>query len=593
MPVRKQAFTTIRDKMVQAIDVDDSRGRSVPINMNFIEEGFLSKDTGCELFGATSEVDVHSLFHYRKKDGTTYFLRVQGTTLQREDDGAWVDLRANTATITIASPAVVSATGHGYIAGNPIVFSSTGDLPTGITAGTVYYVIATGLTADAFQFSDTVGGSAVNTSGTQSGVHTVTYAYSEGARFGYYVYDDNLYFGNAVNNYTRWDGTTFTEYPSAPKGNIFEVFEDRMFIAGRTDEPLSVYYSNVGNVTTFTGTDVLKPLGTDSVTGLVNYFGSLLIFKQESIWKLTFIYDQVVTLFIPKLEAQNRNYGACGRHAISWVENDVWFFNGREVRSIGFKDQQIGILGVNSSVISETIKETLETIKVSNFDKVTTFYYNRRFYLAVPLGDKANNETTFVCHLLHGNSWTRYDSRVKATSQDFIEVDGVVYSAKSVAPFGILKWNETLNDVSTAIPALVRFNRVEEQDFSRFNIYRYLDLMFKDLQARVQVTIYIDAHDSQRAITKTFFVGNEVQDLNNTTAEIPVGQQLVANAFGEVFGNSPFIKKRVSFLAKAQSIVMEISNDKASETFTLAQFALTGTKNPRKQFATKNIISVV
>jgi hypothetical protein len=593
MPVRKQPFTILRDKMVQAIDVDDSRGRSVPINMNFIEEGFLSKDTGCELLGATEEVDVHSLFHYLKKDGTAYFLRVKGKYLQQENAGVWENLRGGTATVTIATPAVVSRTAHGFTAGMPVVFATTGDLPTGIVAGTTYYVIATGLTADAFQFSETVGGAAVNTSGTQSGTHTVHYAYADGARMGYYVYDNDLYFCNAVNNYTKWDGTTFTEYASAPKGNILEVFEDRMFVAGVTAEPLTVYYSNTGNVTTFTGTDILKPLGTDSVTGLVNYFGSLLIFKQESIWKLTFIFDQVVSLFIPKLEAQNRNYGACGRQAISWVENDVWFFNGREVRSIGFKDQQIGVLGVNSSVISETIKETLETIKVENYGKVTTFYYNRRFYLAVPLGNKANNETTFVCHLLHGNSWTRYDSRIKAKSQDFIEVDGVVYSAKSIAPYGILKWNDTLNDVDTAIPALVRFNRVEEQDFSRFNIYRYLDLMFKDLQARVQVTIYIDAHDSQRAIAKTFFVGNEVQDLNNTTGEIPVGQQLVANAFGEVFGNSPFIKKRVSFLAKAQSIVVELSNDKTTETFTIAQYALTGHKNPRKQFAPKNIISVV
>lgn len=593
MPLSKQPFTTIRDQMAQAIDVDDSRGRSVPVNMNFIEEGFLSKDTGCELFGATQTDDVHSLFHYRKKNGDTYFLRVKGERLQKEVGGVWENLRGGTATVTIASPAVVSRTGHGYVAGNPIVFSTTGALPTGITAGTTYYVIATGLTADAFQFSETVGGAAVNTSGTQSGVHTVDYVYSDGARMGYYVYDDNLYFGNAVNNYTKWDGTTFTEYPGAPKGNIFEVFEDRMFVAGRTDEPLTVYYSNVGAVTTFTGTDVLMPLGTDSVTGLVNYFGSLLIFKQESIWKLTFIYDQVVTLFIPKLEAQNRNYGACGRHAISWVENDVWFFNGREVRSIGFKDQQIGILGVNSSVLSETIKETLETIKVTNFDKVTTFYYNRRFYLSVPLGNKSQNETTFVCHLLHGNNWTKYENRIKAQAQDFIEVDGVVYSAKSIAPYGILQWNDTLNDVDAAIPTQVRFNRIEEQDFSRFNIYRYLDLMFKDLQARVKVTIYIDAHDSQRAITKTFFVGNEVQDLNNTTGEIPVGQQVTGNGFGEVFGNSPFIKKRVSFLAKAQSIVIELSNDKTSETFTIAQFALTGTKNPRKQFASKNIISVV
>ena len=87
---------------------------------------------------------------------------------------AWTQILNNnqkTSTITIASPAVVSSTAHGFVDGDAIQFSTTGALPTGITAGTIYYVISTGLTADAFQFSATSGGSAVNTSGSQSGTH--------------------------------------------------------------------------------------------------------------------------------------------------------------------------------------------------------------------------------------------------------------------------------------------------------------------------------------------------------------------------------------------------------------------------------------
>lgn len=83
---------------------------------------------------------------------------------------------SNEVTMTIASPAVVTwnkrGTGHGLVAGSPFKFSTTGALPTGVTAGTQYYVIATGITATTFQFSTTNGGSAVNTSGSQSGTHT-------------------------------------------------------------------------------------------------------------------------------------------------------------------------------------------------------------------------------------------------------------------------------------------------------------------------------------------------------------------------------------------------------------------------------------
>lgn len=77
-----------------------------------------------------------------------------------------------TFTVTIASPAVFTCTGHGLVAGNKIRFTTTGSLPTGLAINTTYYVISSGLTSNAFQVSTTLGGSAVNTSGSQSGTHT-------------------------------------------------------------------------------------------------------------------------------------------------------------------------------------------------------------------------------------------------------------------------------------------------------------------------------------------------------------------------------------------------------------------------------------
>jgi len=81
---------------------------------------------------------------------------------------------SGTSIVSIATPAVVSWTGHGLPVGQPFVFSTTGALPTGITAGALYYVIAAGYTANSFEFSATKNGNAVNTSGSQSGTQTVT-----------------------------------------------------------------------------------------------------------------------------------------------------------------------------------------------------------------------------------------------------------------------------------------------------------------------------------------------------------------------------------------------------------------------------------
>lgn len=75
-----------------------------------------------------------------------------------------------TSTITIASPGVITATEHGLTVGRRVGFSTTGTLPTGISASTIYYVVSVP-TADTFTISVTSGGSAINTSGSQSGTH--------------------------------------------------------------------------------------------------------------------------------------------------------------------------------------------------------------------------------------------------------------------------------------------------------------------------------------------------------------------------------------------------------------------------------------
>jgi hypothetical protein len=74
-----------------------------------------------------------------------------------------------TATITIASPAVITVA-SAPDSGTPVVFKTTGALPTGITAGTTYYVKK--INATQFTIATAPSGADINTSGTQSGVQT-------------------------------------------------------------------------------------------------------------------------------------------------------------------------------------------------------------------------------------------------------------------------------------------------------------------------------------------------------------------------------------------------------------------------------------
>jgi hypothetical protein len=101
-----------------------------------------------------------------------YILREAARTGTFAEVGRGTNVDAGTATMTIASPAVVTKTAHNLENGMAVVFSTTGALPTGVTAGTVYYVI--NKATDTLQISATSGGVAIDTSGTQSGTHTLT-----------------------------------------------------------------------------------------------------------------------------------------------------------------------------------------------------------------------------------------------------------------------------------------------------------------------------------------------------------------------------------------------------------------------------------
>ena len=75
---------------------------------------------------------------------------------------------STTATIPVASPAVVTTTNQ-YTEGAPIVFETTGSLPTGLTTGTTYYI--KNYVAGVFNITDSAGtliNATVAGSGTQS-----------------------------------------------------------------------------------------------------------------------------------------------------------------------------------------------------------------------------------------------------------------------------------------------------------------------------------------------------------------------------------------------------------------------------------------
>lgn len=82
---------------------------------------------------------------------------------------------SQTATMTIAAPGVVTSNSHGLALGDKFYFTTSGALPTGVSASTTYY--ASSIATNTFNISTTlanaIAGTYVTTSGSQSGTHTL------------------------------------------------------------------------------------------------------------------------------------------------------------------------------------------------------------------------------------------------------------------------------------------------------------------------------------------------------------------------------------------------------------------------------------
>lgn len=94
-----------------------------------------------------------------------------GITLSSCDiEGNGVSSPTSAVTISNASPAVVTWNSHNLSGSDPVIFTTTGSLPSPLVVNQIYYVIPA--TANTFRLSTVIGGADINTTTAGSGTHT-------------------------------------------------------------------------------------------------------------------------------------------------------------------------------------------------------------------------------------------------------------------------------------------------------------------------------------------------------------------------------------------------------------------------------------
>ena len=120
------------------------------------------------------EPDTVALIEWVRSPVAAYTLTVKGKVVMLCYAGIRIGREDRTLTpvmVSIANPGVITSVGHGLLNGDSVKLLTTGLLPTGYIVGTRYYVV--NKTDDTFELSLSRGGASINTSGDQSGIHTV------------------------------------------------------------------------------------------------------------------------------------------------------------------------------------------------------------------------------------------------------------------------------------------------------------------------------------------------------------------------------------------------------------------------------------
>jgi hypothetical protein len=226
--------------------------------------------------------------------------------------------------------------------------------------------------------------------------------FTNSARMYHSVANDYIFGFNGIEQFD-WNGTTFTKNRSGiPLGTFAAWFHNFLFVAGVPSNPNRLYFSNLGDPTTFSGSDYvdINPGDSDSCQGLGALQDELFFFKKNSIWSITGWSGPSFVATTASTENNNVRvfgYGCVAPGSIIAVGNDIYFLSfisgNPEIRSLK-KTQFAATLG--GGVISYDITGTMSTINKNYMQNTVATFDGRYARWAIPTGSSTTNNKIIV-----------------------------------------------------------------------------------------------------------------------------------------------------------------------------------------------------
>lgn len=333
-----------------------------------------------------------------------------------------------------------------------------------------------------------------------------------------------LYVWNGTDGGAEFTGTAVSRPGTMPKAKFSVYYQNKHIASGVDGQPSRLYISNLSNASDFTVTtggtqpqpdntndsengnpnvpgatvfagtpalteanviDIRKNDG-DKITGLAVFQDVLIVFKERSIYQVTFDSSGNPTV-TPITYAT----GCVSHKSIVNVENDVYFMSREGMRVLGNEPQFFA--AIRTQVLSIRVQPTIDAIAKNYYSRCNAIYFDNKYIMAHPTGTTAAisrclvYDRRFQAYTLWGSfnaqAMIKYIDSSNVESLYFLDTGGTqVY--KRVAG--------TYNDNGAAIEAYVIS---KAQDLGNPDITKFwvdIRLIFRRLTGQVTLTVYSD-----------------------------------------------------------------------------------------------------
>jgi len=260
--------------------------------------------------------------------------------------------------VTIASPGVFTL-GYSLTNGTAVTLATTGFLPTGLVPGVVYYV--TNSSGTTCNLSTTYGGSAINTSGSQSGTQYI-------AARGYPLASVGGSDGSAPlyqNAFTVSDASRFTIVFGT--NDYGSTILDPMLIRWSDQESLTTWFPAITNQ----AGSLRLSHGSEIVTTMQSR-QEIVVLTDSSVYSLQYLGPPVVwgsQLLGDNISIAGQNATAIASNVMYWMGVDKFYMYDGRVQTLSCDLRQYVFEDINKSQLDQVFASTNE-----GFNEVWWFY---------------------------------------------------------------------------------------------------------------------------------------------------------------------------------------------------------------------------